>query len=755
MYFLVYTRPRGLARFAHMGSLQAGAQPSAGVAPSGAVVVPSRGAGPAAAGDVAGSAAAAPQPLADRATVNSAWVQQVLQGWSLETWRRRAQVFVDARKADVDATTTVTVTEANAQTLREAVLTGDRDALQSVFDVLLEAAWHSDGQGRKALARLREDFATYLVAAAAQSGGPTRLGGERGGASRLLAEAGAAAPVPAARAAPAPPVPTGLSLPPGVALLKRRRAQRDAPGALPPPAVSRTRRAKLKAVQKRAKLKEKQPVGRAAREPRSREFLARAARDPAQRRLSAFLAPRGRPSVEPATHGDVFEAWPEWIEPEPAELPAHEELLFGGLEPSGCPVSFAPGGGRISVVVAKPRVASASAVSWRAKRPRLASTLRPRVVWQVKLKRNMRFARRTRLNVRLAAFLASVEYDQGVSEALVESLGLVKATQPPQPAAPVPACAAAAAAAAAAASSDVSGQRPARETLLKRRRGRATGDRTLRLPSVAEAVEHTANLLFSFENVRSPCGREDVLRPKDVGSGGWCFFAAFYDQLGSAEVPTFRYLAVLALVAMADRGREFGGAVRGVDFLGAEVREVREARAALRDVPVYRDLGVVELLTPYQCLVLDKFEGVLAGDLLDSRRYADDNDMQVLLRPAGLEVLVLESNDVLAGSAAARSRVYPSWERLGSRVHARLQAGELDMVFVRYELGAYMHYTSVAFEDGRPWQVSAAKRRLLEGLYRDCDVCKAVREDDDDLARTLMLTKLRGGSALDAASAVL
>ena len=77
------------------------------------------------------------------------------------------------------------------------------------------------------------------------------------------------------------------------------------------------------------------------------------------------------------------------------------------------------------------------------------------------------------------------------------------------------------------------------------------------------------------------------------------------------------------------------------------------------------------------------------------------------------------------------------------------------MVFVRYELGAYMHYTSVAFEDGRPWQVSAAKRRLLEGVYRDCDVCKAVREDDDDLARTLMLTKLRGGSALDAASAVL
>ena len=272
---------------------------------------------------------------------------------------------------------------------------------------------------------------------------------------------------------------------------------------------------------------------------------------------------------------------------------------------------------------------------------------------------------------------------------------------------------------------------------------------------MAEAVEHAANLLFSFENVRSPCGREGVLRPKDVGSGGWCFFAAFYDQLGSAEVPTFRYLAVLALVAMADRGREFEGAVRGVDFLGAEVREVREARAALRDVPVYRDLGVVELLTPYQCLVLDKFEGVLAGDLLDSRRYADDNDMQVLLRPAGLEVLVLESNDVLAGSAAARSRVYPSWERLGSRVHARLQAGELDMVFVRYELGAYMHYTSVAFEDGRPWQVSAAKRRLLEGLYRDCDVCKAVREDDDDLARTLMLTKLRGGSALDAASAVL
>jgi len=264
---------------------------------------------------------------------------------------------------------------------------------------------------------------------------------------------------------------------------------------------------------------------------------------------------------------------------------------------------------------------------------------------------------------------------------------------------------------------------------------------------------HARALLLSFGVVRSPSGvGGGRLRPKDVGKSGWCFFAAFHHQLGSNAVPGFRALAVLALEAMADRQAEFSSSVQGVDFDGREVPEVRAARAALRDVSVCRALGVVELLTPFQCAVLDKFEGVLEGDLLESRRYADDCDMQVLLRPVGLEVLVLESNDVLGSDATARSRLYPSLERAStSRARSKLETGEVDMVFVRYELGSYLHYTSVVFDSGAPWRVGAAKRSAVEALYAASAVCRAVRVEDLDLARAMMLSRLLEAGALEGA----
>ena len=78
------------------------------------------------------------------------------------------------------------------------------------------------------------------------------------------------------------------------------------------------------------------------------------------------------------------------------------------------------------------------------------------------------------------------------------------------------------------------------------------------------------------------------------------------------------------------------------------------------------------------------------------------------------------------------------------------------MVFVRYELGAFQHYTSVAFTDGAPWRVAESKRQLVEASYAASGVCTAVRHSDYDVARLLMLTKLRGGAgALGAAAAVL
>ena len=75
---------------------------------------------------------------------------------------------------------------------------------------------------------------------------------------------------------------------------------------------------------------------------------------------------------------------------------------------------------------------------------------------------------------------------------------------------------------------------------------------------------------------------------------------------------------------------------------------------------------------------------------------------------------------------------------------ARLAAGQLDLVVVRYELGSYQHYDSVAFEDGRPWRVAAAKRELLERRFLACEVCQAVASNEPDVARAPVLSKLDG-----------
>ena len=57
-------------------------------------------------------------------------------------------------------------------------------------------------------------------------------------------------------------------------------------------------------------------------------------------------------------------------------------------------------------------------------------------------------------------------------------------------------------------------------------------------------------------------------------------------------------------------------------------------------------------LSPFQCLVLDKFEGALAGDLLDLRRYPDATDARVLLQHAACELVVFEGNDLERGKLA-------------------------------------------------------------------------------------------------------
>ena len=134
----------------------------------------------------------------------------------------------------------------------------------------------------------------------------------------------------------------------------------------------------------------------------------------------------------------------------------------------------------------------------------------------------------------------------------------------------------------------------------------------------------------------------------------------------------------------------------------------------------------------------------------ESRRYADDNDMQVLFGPSELEVLVLESSDVVStGDVPCRSRLYPSHELASAgRAAALLEAGGLDIVLVRYELGAYLHYAPVEFEDGAPWHVDSAKRAALEARYLASGVCKALLAGNADVARLLVLSALLGREAV-------
>ena len=516
---------------------------------------------------------------------------------------------------------------------------------------------------------------------------------------------------------------------PGVAALQRRRAVQDAAVA------ARSSSTLAKAVASVPKPVTKERVGR--------KLLRVAAATPAQRFLSSFFAPAGRTAF-PEDGVSVIESWPQWLAPPgQSEQPVEPLRYPGAPEPEGVPVRFSPGVAPEVVVgatrallkrrkgvpgepvtpaaVALPRQdlghtsvgVPGSLLKRRRAAVRKGTALRRRswrsrrLLVRAKLKRSMRFAKR---------FWAAWHAD--VLRALASEIGVGVSESRPD-------------------SADASSVGGAACLLAARA-----------VPTEAEAREHANGLLLSFGNVRSPVGHAGLLRPKDVGSGGWCFFDAFFDQLGSVVVPSSRYLAVLALEAMADRHEEFAAAVVGVDFAGTELPEVAAARAALRQIPAYRALGLVELLTPFECSSLDKFEGVLVGDLLDERRYADGSDMHVLLTLADLLVLVLESNDVISGAAAGRSRVYPSGERCGQEVQEGLEGGLLDMVFVRYELGSFQHYVSVEFADGQSWHVSAAKRLALEDAYLASAACAAVRSVDYDVARMLLLTKLRSGADL-------
>ena len=284
--------------------------------------------------------------------------------------------------------------------------------------------------------------------------------------------------------------------------------------------------------------------------------------------------------------------------------------------------------------------------------------------------------------------------------------------------------------------------------MLKRRRADdlgAGGSGDEALPLSVQQESQAQLLLDSLGHVRSPAGARGALHAKDVGGGGWCFFKAFADQLGSDVVRGFRALAALALVEVVRRRAEFAHTVPGSLFALAEPPEVQAARRALKaSHRCYA--GIAEALSPFEAMVLDKFEGVLRGDLRDARRYAEMDEMLALVQSCGLELLLVEGAGV-PGAPAMRTRVYPSEEGLESAV-PRVRGGCLDLVFVRYEAGSWQHYRSVCFADGRPWRLAEAARRRVEGRLSACRICAAVSRGRRDEARALMLSLVGPGLVL-------
>ena len=97
----MYTRPRILAQFAHVGPLQ-----------------PTALRGTKGFASAVHAAVAAPV----RPVVREDALDAVVAGWSLDTWRTRAQAFLSGHQSDMYATKHVTVTDGEAGRLRDSLL---------------------------------------------------------------------------------------------------------------------------------------------------------------------------------------------------------------------------------------------------------------------------------------------------------------------------------------------------------------------------------------------------------------------------------------------------------------------------------------------------------------------------------------------------------------------------------------------------------------------------------------------------------
>ena len=130
----------------------------------------------------------------------------------------------------------------------------------------------------------------------------------------------------------------------------------------------------------------------------------------------------------------------------------------------------------------------------------------------------------------------------------------------------------------------------------------------------------------------------------------------------------------------------------------------------------------------------------MCGDLLESRRYADDFELNGLAQEFGLTIFVVEAGDADT-CGGARSRLYSDFQDSMVAL-ARLREGRVDCVFVRYEHRSYQHFESVEFRDGRSWRLSDAVRARVENSHGLCPVSAALRELDHRSARLRFLELL-------------
>ena len=231
-----------------------------------------------------------------------------------------------------------------------------------------------------------------------------------------------------------------------------------------------------------------------------------------------------------------------------------------------------------------------------------------------------------------------------------------------------------------------------RRSVLKRRRvlhGESSADEAVgeAVPLGLRVQSQAQLMLDSLGHVRGPAGDVGSLHAKEVGGAGWCFFQAFFDQLGSDAVGNSSILAAFALVETARRREEFAPTVVGAEetagssFEFGEALELQAGRRALRRA--WRgSAGVADWLSPFAVRVLGKFEGVLSGDLVDSRRYAEQREMLALVQVCGLEILIVEGGGT--PDSPLRTKLYPSDGNLDVAL-PKLRGGVLDMVFVHYD----------------------------------------------------------------------